>query len=82
MSRPSPSSDDSTSRDSKSAVSDAADSLYEDLATTRRWYLALTGVGFSVTTAGCTSTGSDRPTMESEPPEPTDETFDTRETMG
>nr|WP_233710804.1 amidohydrolase family protein [Natronococcus pandeyae] len=51
------------------------------MATTRRRYLALTGVGLSATTAGCASTSSDRPTTESEIPEPTDETSDDLETI-
>ncbi|MDG5820810.1 amidohydrolase family protein [Natronococcus sp. A-GB7] len=78
MTRSSPFSGNSSSN-SESAGSDAGDSLYSELPTTRRRYLAITGVGLSTATAGCTSTGSDGSTSNSETSEPTDETSDDTE---
>lgn len=73
MHRSSPSSDDSSARDTESAGSDAGNAPYTAVSTTRRRYLALAGVSLSATTAGCASTGSDSSPTGSGIPEPADE---------
>ncbi|WP_160045869.1 amidohydrolase family protein [Natrialba sp. INN-245] len=77
MPRSSPSSDDS-SADSEPGSADAGDSLYSTLPTTRRQYLAITGVGLSAAAAGCASTGSDGATPKSKSSVTTDEPSDDR----
>jgi uncharacterized protein len=76
MPQPSSSPDDSSNCNSNPARLDIADSTISELTTTRRQYLAITGVGLSMITAGCASTGSNESSTESEPSEPTNDTSD------
>lgn len=76
MPRTSSSADDSSVCNTAPVKLDAADSTSSELATSRRQYLAITGVGLSTITVGCASTESNGSSRGSDPTEPTDETSD------